>query len=255
MLQSWGSENQTPRLTPPWLSRNGRSSPRRRSEPLQRGRGPGRGQRTGQEAADPAGGSGVARRGELSRAPAHRPSRLLHPRLDSEQQAWKGGWRCKQKKGRSPAPRRLRLLRLRRREQPSAQRVDGGAGRRDALGPRAAALVRHRVTGSHGSLRGLTEADAPAEGTSGRSWGAPGACARPACSASVLRTLFAPPGTELGEGPQHRDGAPLSLSAVGHAPPWELPPPGGILNRAAGPAWQRVRPRPSAHHAVPPTET
>lgn len=51
MLQSWGSENQTPRLTPPWLSRNGRSSPRRRSEPLQRGRGPGRGQRTGQEAA------------------------------------------------------------------------------------------------------------------------------------------------------------------------------------------------------------
>lgn len=51
LLQSWGSENQTPRLTPPWLSRNGRSSPRRRSEPLQQGRGPGRGQRTGQEAA------------------------------------------------------------------------------------------------------------------------------------------------------------------------------------------------------------
>lgn len=252
MLQSWASENQTPRLTPPWLSRNGRSSPRRRSEPLQRGRGPGRGQRTGQEAA--------ALPGAAS-SPGHPPTSPP----DSSTRDWTQSSRPGKevgganKRGGAPQPpslpRRLRLLRLRRREQPSAQRVDGGAGRRDALSPHAAALVRHRVTGSHGSLRGLTEADAPAEGTSGRSWGAPGACTRPAGSASVLRTLFAPPGTELGEGPQHRDGAPLSLSAVGHAPPWELPPPGGILNRAAGPAWQRVRPRPSAHHAVPPTET
>lgn len=217
------------------------------------------------EDADRAGGSGPGRRQRRCPArralPGTRPLALPTPPPATGLRAagLERRLEVQTKEGALPSPhhrpRRLRLLRLRRREQPSAQRVDGGAGRRDALGPRAAALVRHRVTGSHGSLRGLTEADAPAEGTSGRSWGAPGACARPACSASVLRTLFAPPGTELGEGPQHRDGAPLSLSAVGHAPPWELPPPGGILNRAAGPAWQRVRPRPSAHHAVPPTET